>query len=195
MIIGLTGRYLSGKDTIADHLVAKYNFRKVGFSDVMYDAVAGLMDITVEEASSPDEFKRYAKVSIEKYNEEGKFENGLGFFTWREFLQRFGTEMGRNVFGQDFWCDMFAKKYLMVPQNLVIRDVRFNNEANLLKSMELNTSHIWQVIRPGFEGDSHESELGIHEAYIDADVENTGTIEELLELIDKAMTEVYGFDG
>ena len=102
--------------------------------------------------------------------------------SWREFLQRFGTEMGREVLGPDFWVEQFADRYLAYEEHMpdntlyVVRDVRFNNEAELITDY---AGDIWQVHRPGYEGDEHVSEAGINENYIRGDIGNDGTIEEL----------------
>ena len=44
MIIGLSGNIGSGKDTIANYLVDKYNFRKVSFASKLKDIVSILYD-------------------------------------------------------------------------------------------------------------------------------------------------------
>ena len=187
MIIGLTGKIGSGKDTVADFLVENYGYTKVGFSDVMYDAVCALWGITKEDALA--------------YKSEGDTKAHLvvhGFitaYTWREYLQRFGTEMGREVFGPDFWVEQFADRYLAYEEHMpdntlyVVRDVRFNNEAELITDY---AGDIWQVHRPGYEGDEHVSEAGINENYIRGDIGNDGTIEELHNLLSDWMLAAYG---
>ena len=186
MIIGLNGKIGAGKDTVADFLVKEYGFTKVGFSDVMYDAVCGLWGISLEEAL------------LWKHDPDVKIHRVVrGFIhplTWREFLQRFGTEMGRGVFGEDFWVDQFNRKYLdlwdeeLEAVRLVVRDVRFDNEAQNIVDFG---GDIWQVHRPGHESDGHPSEAGIDENFIRGDIMNDGTIDELYVTLDEWMSRVY----
>lgn len=185
MIIGLAGNMQVGKDTVADYLVENYGFVKVGFSDKLYEAVCALFNITLEEAL---EYKqRNIIVNIQELNpitEHNDFRGSLGEFTWREFLQRFGTEMGRNVFGQAFWTRQLLSS-LTPTQNYVVRDVRFNNEA--LGLLTVPDSYIWQITRPGYEGDAHASEQGINERYIGLKLWNNGTLGHLYEQVNKGM--------
>jgi hypothetical protein len=115
--------------------------------------------------------------------------------SWREFLQRFGTEMGRKTFGESFWLEQFEKKYdLPAGQhgiiNYVVRDVRFDNEAHFLKCYGGDT---WIINRPDLtDKDTHESEAGISEDYIMGDIDNDSTLEELYPVLDEWMTEGYG---
>lgn len=189
MIIGLHGHIGAGKDTVADYLVAKYNFKKIGFSDQLYAGICGLFDITLEEAL---EWKQ-GNIVVAIQNQESAIPTRhitLGQYTWREFLQHYGTEMGRKTWGEDFWIDMFEKKYLEQHSSsdfFVVRDVRFNNEAALLGSYG---GTIWEVLRPGYDGDGHESEAGIEERHIDGELTNDGTIEELHEMLDWWMEEL-----
>lgn len=186
MIIGLTGKMGSGKDTIADYLVEKYNFRKVGFSDELYAAVCGLFDIDLEDAFRFKEDGTKIVIADNQFPLVSK-----GQFTWREFLQRFGTDMARKVWGENFWVERFTYKYLEeIPYDMVVRDIRFNNEAALINKYG---GTIWEVTRPGYEGDEHESELGIHEGHIDGELNNSGTIPELHTMLDEWMETIsYG---
>lgn len=188
MIIGLTGNLGSGKDTVADYLVDNYGFRKVGFSDQLYEAVEALLNI---DHAAALQYKNDPAVTIEVFHES----TALFVYTFREFLQRFGTEMARDVWGEDFWIHRFEDEYLEyereIPDNqdLVVRDVRFNNEAKLLES---HGGFVWQIHRPEHDGDSHESEQGIHEGHIVGDIENDGNLEELYETLKEWMEECYG---
>jgi len=193
VIIGLNGKIGSGKDTIADFLVKEYGFTKLGFSDVMYDAVCALWGISLEEAL---EWKNNHGNSIDLVEVNIDVSDTVRYtYTWREHLQLFGTEMGRRVFGEDFWIDQFNRKYIhglsdeeFEAVRYVVRDVRFNNEAENLVDIG---GDIWQVHRPGFEGDGHESEAGIDENYIRGDIGNDGTLDELYSTLDEWMARVY----
>jgi hypothetical protein len=192
VIIGLTGKKGAGKDTVADYLVEHYGFQKVGFSDALYEAVCGLWGVSLEQAL---EFKQTATVGIRDTWDEDKVQL-IRNYTWREFLQRFGTEMGRAVFGEDFWIEVFEDRYLEPGKilgedhNFVVRDVRFNNEAEMLYDY---VAEIWCVQRPDMDdGDDHASESGIDEKWIRGDIGNDGTIEELHILLDEWMLAAYG---
>jgi hypothetical protein len=63
-------------------------------------------------------------------------------WTMRTFLQRYGTEAHRDIFGQDFWLDQTLPKdsegrlddYYDDPNRLiVVTDCRFPNEAQRVK--------------------------------------------------------------
>lgn len=187
MIIGLTGKLESGKDTIADYLVEKYGFDKVGFADELYRGVCGLFGIDLEIAQAWKNPDYGIKVEITGLVSGTKLE--YGEFTWREFLQRFGTEMARECWDEDFWIDRFERKYLedSASDFLVVKDVRYNNEALCLGS---HGGTIWEVLRPGKDGDSHESEAGIDERHIDGEIMNNASLEELYETLDWWMKEL-----
>ncbi len=187
MIIGLTGKLESGKDTIADYLVEKYGFDKVGFMDEMYRGVCGLFGIDLPTALAWKNPDYGMKVGITGLVANTKLE--FSEFTWREFLQRFGTEMARECWDEDFWIDRFERKYLedSTSDFLVVKDVRLNNEALCLGS---HGGTIWEVLRPGKDGDSHLTEAGIDERHIDGEIMNNASLEELYETLDWWMKEL-----
>ena len=52
MILGLTGPPGSGKDTLADYLVEKYNFKRVAFADPIRAQVKFLLQLKTDNESS-----------------------------------------------------------------------------------------------------------------------------------------------
>lgn len=188
MIIGLNGKKGSGKDTVADFLVKEYGFQKIGFAEAMYEAVCALWGISLEEAHAFKDNRGGTLDYVEVHLEIGDTTEYV--YSWREHLQRFGTEMGRGVFGKKFWVDQLEERYLGAPVDYVVRDVRFTNEASLL--VDGYGADVWQIHRPGFEADGHESEAGIDESYIKGDISNDGTLDELYGILDQWMVTAYG---
>ena len=158
----------------------------------MYNAICALWDIDLEQALAWKSTDTKVVVAVEK---EFPMATITAPLSWRQHLQRFGTEMGRGVFGPDFWVEQFADRYLAYEEHMpdntlyVVRDVRFNNEAELITDY---AGDIWQVHRPGYEGDEHVSEAGINPNYIRGDIGNDGTIEELHTLLSDWMLAAYG---
>jgi hypothetical protein len=187
MLLGLNGFKGSGKDTVADYLVANYDFEKVAFATKLKEATAALFDISLEDI---DEFKAQGRIQVF----DGVFE-GIKVYTGRAILQRIGTEVGRDIFGKDFWldqvlpnpddyfetaCDVFQKYQV---ENLVVSDVRFPNELKRVKDLRGTT---WRIYRDGVS-DGHASEVKPPDKLIDDVVDNTGPIESLYEEIDSLM--------
>lgn len=190
MFIGLIGYARSGKDTVADYLVAQHGFTKVAFADVMREALVRLDPwITLNEMQH---------VSLAQ---------ALRFMTWdelkeqspdvRPLLQRFGTEMGRKTFGEDFWVNLAINRANTLDTKVVFSDVRFLNEAEAIFKQ---FGDLWKITRPGVgPANGHVSETeALSFSPISHDVVNDGTIEQLHRAVDSAldMTEkAWGFNG
>lgn len=166
MIIGLTGKKQSGKSTIAELLVDSFDFECIAFADTLRDICGALYpeidfwDDTLKE--SP----------------QGKLQ-----LTPRHILQKVGTDIFRKHFHEDIWVDIVRYKldnWLEEGQDVVIPDVRFDNEARMIK--EYN-GYIWKVERISLESiDNHISEQGIS-LPPDCVIVNNGTIDDLYSLI------------
>lgn len=158
MIIGLSGYKGSGKDTVGKYLVDNYHFERKAFADKIKEATAALFDIDpkVIEFFKNDP-KRCVGVFAESgFNMGGWVPNhGVKPITFRHFLQRLGTEVGREVFGKDFWVDQVLPLDYLPYENLVITDVRFENEAKRIYNLD---GVVWQINRPGLRPDGHTSE-------------------------------------
>jgi hypothetical protein len=63
--------------------------------------------------------------------------NVIREFTAREFLQRYGTEAHRDIFGGDFWVEQAMRDYRYAPANTLsyVTDCRFVNEASAIKGV------------------------------------------------------------
>lgn len=188
MLIGLTGCKGSGKDTVGQHLVNEYGFHRLAFADKLKQAVANLFGITVEEV---DRLKnKPSHVRLTEVGSDSRYSTTAQLIYWREFLQRFGTEMGRNTFGQDFWTDLWETTYHEAQMTssaykpVVVTDVRFENEARRIIQLG---GWLIEVVRPGHEPDGHASEEPIDRDLLTAQLGNDGSIEDLYEMTDGLM--------
>jgi hypothetical protein len=183
MIIGLTGKRLAGKDTVANYLVEQKGFHHIFFSKKMKEAVAALFQIPVEYVDDWKDNRGGSLDRVEVHIDIG----GIIKYTygWVEFLQRFGTEMGREVLDEDLWVDLaFGPGSLeFFTEDYVIKDVRFENEAQRIldyggKIIEIRRDMIDE------ENDSHISENGLPNHMVEYIIANTSTIESLYQDVD-----------
>lgn len=175
MIIGLTGLKGSGKDTVAAYLIKQHGFERRAFADPLKKSVAALLKIPYHEV---DIMKNDNAIEISL---EAPMPDSLGVvsrFTFREFLQRYGTEAHRDVFGEDFWVDHCLPMGHYYPnKKIAITDVRFESEAKRVRLLE---GSIVYVDRPGLgTEDQHRSEAGLPGKYIDYVLVNDGSIDTL----------------
>jgi hypothetical protein len=181
MIIGLLAQKRNGKDTVADHLIARYGYRRYGFADPIKMSARELFDLSDEQL-----YGDLKEVVDERWG-----------VTPRQILQVLGTELsqfdlprhlpamaekiGDN--GRAIWVYRFkieAAKF--VGANIVLSDVRFHHEVKAIQEMG---GQIWKIVRPGFENDSdHPSEREIQTAKYDRLIMNDGSIEDLYEKVD-----------
>jgi hypothetical protein len=102
----------------------------------------------------------------------------------RQMMQTLGTEWGRSCIHPDLWVMVAAgavEKKLKRGRNVVIDDVRFPNEAEMIRNLG---GELWLVNRPGvvYEGD-HASEGALHSIVPDAVIDNSGSLYQLHQVV------------
>jgi len=172
MLIGVCGKAGSGKDTIADYLVKKYNFKKIALADPIKRMV--------EDVFVLDKHTVYDRVAREQPLPQW---NG---WTVRKFLQIIGTELFRKNIDDAVWVKSLWYRVKEDPKsNYVVSDVRFPNELSYLNANCPDFFTI-KVKRQGFDGvvgvKGHESEAyDLETNYI---LENNGSFKDLYTKVD-----------
>jgi hypothetical protein len=100
----------------------------------------------------------------------------------RHMMQTLGTEWGRACIHPDFWVMIAraeAQRILADGGSVVIDDVRFPNEATMIRELG---GELWRIDRPGvsYDGD-HSSESGLEDIAPDRVIVNDGTLVQLKE--------------
>jgi hypothetical protein len=176
MLIGLSGYARSGKDTVADHLIKEFNFTKHSFAEPMKEA----MYILNPKVSYDYEDLDYQYV-VDTY---GIDDAKVRYPEVRRLLQVFGTEVGRKMFGEDFWVNIALNKIRSF--HTVISDVRFPNEAEAIKA---KGGVVWRVNRPNITPiTNHYSEVAMDDYSFDLTLINDSTIEELHKKVEIGLT-------
>lgn len=176
-LVGIAGALRSGKDTIAEHLVRRYFYRRIAFADALKDELLDRLPGTLRalwalngNPGEPSEGDLWRMVYIDK-------PRGV-----RELLQEYGSEVRRSD-DESYWINAWRRRLAFSSAwRHVAPDVRFINEAITILGMG---GVLIKVIRPGHEGDSHQSERGL-DGWTDWDliVYNDGSIEDLQAHVD-----------
>lgn len=174
IIIGIAGPARSGKNEISKYLVKYHSFHEDSFAMPIRQSAIALLGL-----SGLDE--------LDDIKQEPH--DTLGGKTPREYMQLMGTEFGRNMVFADIWVRGLinrTKKY----ERVVISDVRFDNEAEAIKSAGGIIIH---VDRPTvrIEQSSHASEAGINPKMIDFRIINDETLDDLYKNIETTMRMIF----
>ena len=203
MIVGFLGFIGSGKGTAGDILV-RNGFEKESFAASLKD-ISSLMfgwDRALLEGDTP-ESRKFRETPCPFWTEKFGKE-----FSPRMALQLMGTEVGRNLFHENFWI-MNLEKRLDKSKDYVITDVRFPNEIKFIKdnggflveTRRGTKPHWYDVAAQANNGidaalrfmekeGPHISEWAWIGTKIDAMLENNGSLEEFES---KVITTVSGF--
>lgn len=187
LILGLNGLKGSGKDTVAAYLIKEYQFERRAFADPLKKSVAALLDIPYHKI---DQYKNDPGIWIELT--DGGSERILDVpITFRTFLQRYGTESHRGVFGEDFWLDhTLPKDGFYSGRKIVITDCRFDNEAHRIHKCGGN---IIEIRRPALnKSDTHESEQPLSPKLVDAILNNDKDLDYLYAATEAVLTYLGG---
>ena len=181
MIIGLSGYAHSCKDEVAKILVSEYGFTRVAFADkireLLYETDAPI-PMGVGHEKHTVGLQNF--VDIYGWDEAKKHPNV------RAMMQNLGVG-ARKLFGDGFWVAQVFNGYDWdIPT--VVTDVRFQNEADLLRKFTPDDTQIWRVKRPGVEAvNSHISEHDLDDYRFDQILKNEGTLEDLTDMVRRRM--------
>jgi hypothetical protein len=176
-IIGLTGYAQSGKDTLASILVEKYGYSRIAFADKIRDFLYGINPMV---GCSPTGYLQdlVNLVGWDKAKQEPQV---------RRLLQDLGIS-ARDLIAEDIWVTA-ALSNVGKDQRVVITDVRFENEASMIKSMG---GQLWRVKRAGVGPvNDHVSESELDGCKVDQIFVNNGTLEDLKVLITTRMRNAF----
>jgi len=193
VLICVTGKKRSGKDSLGAYLIDKHNYIKARPLAVFKFAFADWFGW--DERHLEGELK---EVVDERYG-----------FSPRELMQVFGTELMKydlgkrlpkykEACGNDIWVYSFLDWYAKQDKtkNYVLTDVRFPNEyANILRALGDDVFFV-RTVSDRSPNDTHESESYIDVIPVDYSIINNGwdTFDKFHKDIDKMvryMNELY----
>ena len=183
MIIGITGRKSSGKDTAADfilHHPGYEDWARVKFADGLKTMLKSFLEYTGVDEKTIERM-------IEGDLKEVPCDQLCGK-TPRFAMQTLGTEWGRQMIGDTIWVDA-TKDRCEQFDNCTITDVRFENEVDALHEMGGKLIKINRPNNP--ETDHHLSEAFFDHLKADYQIENDGKIvdmrDKVLEIVKEAI--------
>lgn len=161
MLIGVTGKAGSGKDAFAKYFIDQHDFEGYALAAPikrMIDAGFNLGRVWDNRAVKEKEIEWLGRSP-------------------RYLAQTLGTEWGRQLVNQNIWL-LLAERQLLLAGDLIITDVRFDNEAEWMLS---KGGTLFEIVRDAQEMDNagHASEKGVSSSLIAHTVQNFGTISDL----------------
>jgi hypothetical protein len=181
MLVGITGKAGSGKDTVGDYLVKSHGFKKIALADPIKRLVK---DVFVLDDHTV-------------YDRDAREQPLLNWPQWtvRKLLQYIGTEMFRNNIDDAVWVkSLWYRIQGDRESNYVCTDVRFPNEHQFFRDNAKKGEFIClKIIRPGCNGNvglvGHVSEA--YDLPGDHEIVNDGSYQDLYNKVDSIMKEYF----
>lgn len=172
-VIGLSGYARSGKDTVGGFLLEK-GFMRASFADYIRKALYTLNPYGADNNSVKEIIDKYGWEESKNHHPE-----------IREQLQRLGSEVGREILGENIWVDLTFRN-MPDGSKIVVTDCRFPNEAESVKKLG---GQVWRVERPGLgAANAHQSEVALDGWNFDATIINDGVIEDLSDKVEALLS-------
>lgn len=180
-LVAFTGQISHGKSAAADYLINHHGFERVSFADPLKEM---LMTLGLSREQLYDQRKKEEPCGVV-----------LGGKTPRHAMQTLGTEWGRKMIHTDIWAEAALRKMTKAideDRRLVIDDLRFDNEAKVVRSLG---GIVVQIIRPDLDDARsfwskllrHSSERGVSHNLIDVYLHNDSTLDMLHESLESML--------
>ncbi len=165
MIIGIAGYKGSGKDTAGSVLTSTFGWDKMSFAQPIKELVGNTFNLNKEMLNglTPEHREAREQMLPDVFN-----------YTPRQLLQIIGTGF-RDIVHPDVWVKIVEEKYKRHDNHVVITDVRFPNEVEMIN----NHGFVIGIKRPGFNGDEHISERALDDVALPYVIHNDGDMSDL----------------
>ena len=143
-VIGIVGFIGSGKNTVGQILIDEFDYVAVSFADSLKDACSAVFNWPRAMLEGNTDLSRHFREKVDPWWSKRL---DIKEFTPRYALQFIGTDVMRNHFHRDIWLACVERKVEYLLENnkqIVITDVRFKNEVDLIKQLN---GEIWHVQR------------------------------------------------
>lgn len=184
-VVGVSGLPGTGKDTLADVLVAEFGFTKAAFADAVYVEIAAAFEVSVATLRARHTKERAMPFLDIDFCTDREFaalaskiavmDNGC--LSPRMTLRLWATEYRRARKGDNYWVDQLEQTIRTRPGPVVVTDVRFENEAELVRSY--SEPRLIHLRREGVTIDKHQhsSDGGVKVHDGDFYLSNDGDVE------------------
>lgn len=201
MIISLSGKKKSGKDTVADFLVKDRGFTKLSFStplkeliiktfsidpDLLYNDTK--KDLPMDYNLNIDYFHldKMREIITEEWGVQIDYETRERieeFFdkkieTPRQLMQVVGTDIIRNLISETIFIDLMLEKIKKIQTPIVIADARLKNERETLLELGAIMALIKRDINIDPDDHISENDFGDEDDY-DLVIENNINLQQL----------------
>ena len=167
-VLGLSGWARSGKDSVAEFLEERCGYVKMSFAQPIKEALERLnptIDVEGHRLSMSVAVEKIGWEPLKSMSQEV-----------RPLLQRFGSEVGREMFGDDIWVD-YAMDRIPDGAKVVFSDVRYPNEADAIRR---EGGQVWRIERNGNSpANDHTSEHALNKYNFDQRIYNDKDLESL----------------
>jgi hypothetical protein len=181
-LIGIAGYARAGKDTAAQYLAMRYSYKRAAFADQIRNALFALNpEIMVSHPQTGEKARMPLQTAVFSFGWEQLKSLSPDV---RPLLQRFGTEVGRELWGVDFWVNRLFLENIG-ERKIVISDVRYWNEAQAIRR---KGGEVWVIKRPdGAPANGHPSENDLENYEFDRIFMNDSNEDALFDRIDMAL--------
>lgn len=124
LVIGFTGFARSGKDTAATYFLGQENYVKYSFAYPIKEMLRIGFGLTESELEGGNKEEPLTRLGLDK--------------SPRQLMQTMGTEWGRVMIDSEVWLKLAQRNWELLRdngKNMIITDVRFENEAQWVKSI------------------------------------------------------------
>lgn len=173
LVIGFTGHAQSGKDTAAN-ILTQNGWKRVAYADPLRHLAYRSNPIVQAYTGNGAAHIRLADLVDREGWDQAKQHPDV-----RLYLQRLGTDGVRDVIGPTTWLNLAEQRIQQLhPKDVVVTDVRFPNEADLIRRLG---GTIIRIIRPGHQTVKNRHPSESHQTAINPDytIMNDGTINDL----------------
>lgn len=168
VIVGITGLPRSGKDTVADFLIAKHpGTYKYSFAE----PIVNMLNAGFNQDFRSDYWTERKKEPIPLLGKSP-----------RELMQTLGTEWGRHHVHPDLWVFLAAQRFIQTGDGMIIPDVRFENEADFVRKRGGVIIHVVGIRED--RASEHDSDSGVRLELGDLRVSNSGDLSELQHTVE-----------